>query len=125
MAQQQDNAPNKPVHLMFFGGGLLFFYLLTWTADWIWGYFTRTPSELYITLGSAVVAIVVGVSMYRNVTVNTLANEVAAELKKVTWPTGKEVKVATVVVVVMAIISALILGLFDAVWSAVTRLIYG
>ena len=67
----------------------------------------------------------VGISMYRNPNINGLANEVAAELKKVTWPTGKEVKIATVVVVVMAIISALILGLFDAVWSTVTELIYG
>ena len=54
-----------------------------------------------------------------------LANEVATELKKVTWPTAKEVRAATIVVIVMALISALILGLFDFVWSNLTELVYG
>jgi preprotein translocase subunit SecE len=50
---------------------------------------------------------------------------VSGELKKVTWPTPKEVRTATVVVLVMSIISALILGLFDFVWSNLTELVYG
>jgi preprotein translocase subunit SecE len=121
----QENAPNKPVHLMYFCGGLLFFFLLQWTADWIWGYFTRTPSELYITVFAAVVALMTGIIMYRNERVYTLANEVAAELKKVAWPTPKEVRAATIVVIIMTIISASLLGLFDAIWSQLTMLIYG
>ena len=48
-----------------------------------------------------------------------------AELKKVSWPTGKEVKAATIVVIVMTIISAIILGFFDFIWSNVTQFIYG
>jgi preprotein translocase subunit SecE len=63
--------------------------------------------------------------LYRNDRAYSLTNEVASELKKVTWPTGKEVRGATLVVIVMAIISALILGLFDLVWSNLTTLIYG
>ena len=51
--------------------------------------------------------------------------EVRSELKKVTWPTAKEVRTATMVVVMMAIISAIILGLFDFVWSNLTELVYG
>jgi preprotein translocase SecE subunit len=121
----QDNAPNKPVHLMFLCGGLLTFYLLKWTIDWIWGYFTRAPSEFLITLISAVVALFAGVSLYRNERVNTLANEVAAELKKVAWPSSKEVKQATIVVIVMTLISAIILGVFDYVWANLTDIIYG
>lgn len=121
----QENAPNKPVHLMYFCGGLLYFFLLKWTADWIWGYFTRTPSELYITVGAAFVALVTSIALYRNDRVYTLANEVAAELKKVAWPNRKEVRVATITVIVMTIISALILGFFDLVWAKVTKLIYG
>lgn len=121
----QENAPNKPVHLMFFCGGLLFFYLLQWTTEWIWGYFTRTPSEFYITVGSAVVALAVGISLYRNERVNTLANEIASELKKVAWPGAKEVRQATIVVIIMTIISASILGLFDFAWANITDYIYG
>ena len=110
---------------MFFGGGLLLFYLLQWTVDWIWGYFTRAPSEFYITLGAAVVALATGITLYRNERVFTLANEVAAELKKVAWPGPKEVKQATIVVIIMTIISASILGLFDLVWANLTDYIYG
>ena len=121
----QENAPNKPVHLMFLCGGLLMFYLLKWTIDWIWGYFTSAPSEFWITLISGVVALFVGVSLYRNERVNTLANEVSAELKKVAWPSSKEVKQATIVVIVMTLISAIILGVFDYVWANLTDIIYG
>lgn len=109
---------------MFFSGGLLLFYLLQWTADWIWGYFTRNPSEFYITVGAAVAALMTSIYLYRHERVQTLANEVASELKKVAWPSAKDVKQATIVVVIMTLISALILGSFDLVWGAITKLIY-
>jgi preprotein translocase subunit SecE len=124
-AVSQDNAPNKPVHLIYLFGGVLLFYLLKWSVDWIWGYFTRTPSDLYITIFAAVAALVTCLVLYRHERTYTLISEIAAELKKVTWPTGKEVKAATMVVIVMTIISAIILGFFDMVWSKVTEVIYG
>lgn len=120
-----DNAPNKPVHLIYLCGGLIVFILLKWTIDWVWGYFTRAPDEFYVTVGSAVVALVVGVAMYRHERVRALINEVVAELKKVTWPGVKEVRSATIVVIIMTIISAGILGLFDFIWANVTDFIYG
>ncbi len=46
-------------------------------------------------------------------------------MKKVTWPTAKEVRSATLVVIVMAIVAAVILGVFDFVWSNLTELVYG
>ena len=126
MATQQDiNAPNKPVHLIFLVGVVVAFYVLQWSIDWVWGYFGTPPSEFKITVFAAVAATVTGVVMYRSDKYYYLANEVAAELKKVTWPTAKEVRTATFVVVIMAIISAVILGLFDFVWSNLTELVYG
>lgn len=121
----QDNAPNKPVHLIFLCGGLLVFFLLKWTIDWIWGYFTRLPSEFVITVIAATAALVTGIVSYRNERAYTLANEVAAELKKVAWPNAKEVKQATIVVIIMTLISATILGVFDYVWANLTDIIYG
>jgi len=120
-----DNAPNKPVHLMYLCGVIALFYVLQWSADWIWGYFGTPPSESTLSLGAAVVATVIGIVMYRSDKYYGLANEVSSELKKVTWPSAKEVRSATLVVIVMAIVSALILGLFDFVWSNVTELVYG
>jgi preprotein translocase subunit SecE len=121
----QDNAPNKPVHLIYICGALLFFFLISRTTDWVWGFFTRAPSELYITIFASVATLIAAAVLYRNDTSYTLVSDVAAELKKVTWPTGKEVRAATIVVVVMAIISAAILGVFDFAWSNLTDLIYG
>ena len=122
---QQENAPNKPVHLIYLCGAVLLFYVLQWSIDWVWGYVATPPSEFKISIASAVIAVVAGVVLYRNDRVYTLANEVAGELKKVTWPTAKEIRTATMVVVVMSIISAVILGVFDLVWTNLTELVYG
>jgi preprotein translocase subunit SecE len=121
----QENAPNKPVHLIYLCGAVLLFYLLQWSIDWVWGYFATSPSESKISMMAAVGAVVAGVVLYRNDRIYHLANEVSGELKKVTWPTAKEVRTATIVVIVMAIVSAVILGLFDFVWSNLTELVYG
>lgn len=121
----QENVPNKPVHLIYLCSGLILFYLLQWTGDWLWGYFTRSPSEFYITLASGLFSVGLGTYLYRHERTYNLVTEVTAELKKVTWPTAKDVKQATIVVVIMTVISASILGFFDLVWSQVTKLIYG
>lgn len=122
---QQENAPNKPVHLIYLCGAVVLFYVLQWSIDWVWGYFGSPPSEFKITLFAAGVALFAGVAMYRSDRIYGLANEVASELKKVTWPTAKEVRTATIVVIVMAIVSAVILGVFDFVWTSLTELVYG
>jgi preprotein translocase subunit SecE len=54
---------------------------------------------------------------YRHPTLSTLMNEVVVELKKVTWPTGKETRSATVVVLITVFIMAVFLGIFDLFWS--------
>jgi preprotein translocase subunit SecE len=110
---------------MFLCGGLLLFYLLQWTIDWVWGAFGSAPDEFVLSVLSGLIALVAGVSLYRSDRVHGLAVEVTAELKKVTWPTAKEVRAATTVVIGMAIIAALILGAFDFVWSQLTELVYG
>lgn len=122
---QQENAPNKPVHLMYLCGTVILFYLLQWTIDWIWGYFGPVPSDFNMSMMAAIVATITGIALYKYDRLYHLANEVSAELKKVTWPNAKEVRQATVIVIVMAIISALILGVFDFVWSNLTELVYG
>jgi len=117
--------PNKAVHLMFMSGGVILFFLLNWTGDWLWGYFARHPNDYVINGVAAAVALFAGISLYRNERVYGLANEVATELRKVTWPTRKETQAATLVVVVTVIISSVLLFLFDACWSFLTDRIYG
>ena len=116
MAQQQEtNAPNKPVHLIYLIGVVAAFYVLQWSIDWIWGYFGTPPSEFKISLMSAVVAFVAGIVLYRNDRVYTLANEVAGELKKVTWPTWKEVWITTLMVLIMVSVASVFFLVVDQV----------
>jgi preprotein translocase subunit SecE len=117
--------PNKAVHLMFLSGGLILFFLAHLTGEWIWGYFARHPNDFVINGIAAVLALGIGLTLYKNERVYALASDVATELRKVTWPTWKETQAATLVVVVTVIIAALLLGLFDAIWSFLTDRIYG
>jgi preprotein translocase subunit SecE len=117
--------PNKAVHLMFLTGGLILLFLLNWTGDWIWGYFTRNPNEFVIDGLALVFALGIGISLYKNERIYALANDVTSELKKVTWPTRKETQAATIVVIITVIIAAIILGVFDMIWSYITDRIYG
>ena len=125
MQAQQEEGPNKAVHIMFLTGGLLLFLVLNWTGEWVGGYFVRHTNDFLINGISALIALVVGVALYRNDRIYTLAHEIASELKKVTWPTKKETQLGTIVVIVMVIVSAIILGAFDMVWAALTDAIYG
>lgn len=122
---QQENAPNKPVHLIYLCGAIVMFYLVQWSIDWIVGYFTRPPSEFITMVIAFGVTLVTAVVLYRNHRVHNTVVEISSELRKVTWPTAKEVRAATIVVIVMAVVAAVILGVFDFGWSAFTELIYG
>ena len=125
MQAQEEEGPNKAVHIMFLTGGLILFFVLNWTGEWLSGYFVRHPNDLMINGFAALMALIGGVWLYRNDRIYTLAHEIAGELKKVTWPTKKETQLGTIVVIVMVIVSAIILGAFDMVWAALTDAIYG
>lgn len=75
-------------------------------------------------IGYALAAIA-AVGIIKHAPSYTMANEVAEELSKVTWPTREETGSATVVVVVTVLICSAYLGAFDAVWLALTDMILG
>ena len=113
---------------MYLCGVVLLFFVAQWSVDWAWGYFSpeTMPSDFKVSLLGAAIAIVTGVVMYRSDKYYTLANEVAGELKKVTWPSVKEVRTATLTVIVMSIISAVVLGVvYDTAWGKLTEFVYG
>jgi preprotein translocase subunit SecE len=122
---QQENAPNKPVHLIYLCGGLLLFFLIQWSIEWIVGYFTKIPSESTTTIIAAVGALGLTTFFYKSDRAYGRIDEIASELKKVTWPSAKEVRSATIVVIVMSIIAAIILFIFDLTWSKITESVYG
>lgn len=66
-----------------------------------------------------------GYTLWKNERVNTSAHEVIEELNKVTWPDSQDTKTSTIVVIITTIIIALVLWVFDFIWSWATGLIYG
>jgi preprotein translocase SecE subunit len=63
-------------------------------------------------------AILFGV-LYMHEQANQFMNEVMVELSRVTWPTQKETMSATVVVMIMVIISGVVLGILDYLWTTI------
>ena len=104
----------------FFGFWLLF-SLAGWLfADYVLSFFTIADSARY---GS--VMLMIGVAFwlaYRSVNIPIFADfliGVEAEMRKVTWPTRKElVAGATVVLFVVVSLSVLMFG-FDFLWTAI------
>ena len=108
------------------------FIVLALTAFWffdhlisaVWNIFAD-PNLNVATGCAALIAVVLGIILYRNSTVYGFVSEAAVELSKVSWPTPKETWNQTIVVVVVSIISAVLIGIFDSVWVHITDLIYG
>ena len=112
------------VHIMFLAGGALATYLAYEIITAVWVRFSPDPSfPLLFGLGIASGG---GLALYlwRHERTRQLAQEVVAELSRVTWPTRQELGAATVVVIVTSIIMSIVLGLFDTLWAWVTSLIY-
>ena len=82
------------------------------------------PNDTIIAVGAGLVAFITAVVTYRSKKIHTFVVEVCVELSKVTWPTRKETWSQTVVVIIVSIIAAVILGVFDAFWAQITDLIY-
>jgi len=120
------------VQTTFMVAAVFLFWLLDKTLVLIWRLVSDTWTTLpevdtisvYLTIVAAVAAAIVARVLYVNEKINRLSHEVIGELVKVTWPSRDEVSVSTVVVIITSIIASIILGTFDAIWSAVTDLIY-
>ena len=98
--------------------GVLFTYA-RWSDPEIFG----EKWTITTVIGFAVAALGAVVA-WRAPRAQTVSLEVAAELKKVTWPTLRETRAATVAVLVATAIAAVILGVFDWVWAAISSRIY-
>ena len=57
----------------------------------------------------------------RNVVAQEFANDVFTELRKVTWPTWKETRQSTMVVIVTVFVVSIILGGFDFMWAKLIK----
>lgn len=108
---------------MVFVTGCVAFVLTQLSASILGGVGASNP-EVFGGLTLAVIlgvglAMILGVVAWMNPRVQEVGQEVAGELKKVTWPTGPEIRAATIAVVVATTIAAILLGLMDFVSAKV------
>jgi preprotein translocase SecE subunit len=66
---------------------------------------------------SLVAGLITFLILYFNRSSNQFMNEVMLEVSRVTWPTQSDTTKATFVVVIMVIITGMILGALDQVWT--------
>jgi len=94
--------------------GVVFSYV-RWNDRQVLGDLTIQDLAEYACFAISAVAAVVA---WRTPRAQTVSLEVANELKKVTWPSLRETRAATVAVVVATFVAAAILGLFDFAWGS-------
>lgn len=129
-ASEHDVAPitsvlgvERWVQFAFIALALSTFYIADKLITFGWS-FAAEPDPTMVSGIAALIGLVGAFALYRHPRVNQLAHEVVSELSKVTWPTKDETYYSTVVVIVTSVIAALYTGVFDALWSAFTDLIY-
>jgi preprotein translocase subunit SecE len=111
------------VQLAFVVVALTLIWLFDHIINGIW-YIFADPNEAIVTAGAVVAGILGAIILYGNKPTYSLIHDVTEEMSRVTWPTRKETSQSTLVVVITSIVAALMLFLFDSVWSAVTDLVY-
>lgn len=129
------------VHAAFFLAGILAAYLASKTLVLCWNQLSGWPAAVravpqlvsfseeqrdsYALIAGAGIGTLTVIQSYRKEHVRTWANEVAAELSKVTWPTREAVLNGTLVVVVASALATVYVTILDRIWSFLTTLVYG
>jgi preprotein translocase SecE subunit len=117
----------KWVNLSYLAVAILLGYLVfTLSAKIVGTYDLETRVHnigLIIQIASVAIAGILFLILYRNDNANQFMNEVMLELSRVTWPTQKETTSATIVVIIMVLISGAVLGLLDYFWTALMKMI--
>ncbi len=78
----------------------------------------------YATVVGYAVALGLVIYSWKSPKVRQPATQVVEELSRVSWPTFAETRQATWAVIIATLICAVLLGLFDYGWGAVTQKLY-
>jgi len=129
------------VHAAFFVAGILVAFLSGKILAMIWHALAGWPAAVQwvpvllryaederdsftMTVG-ALIGVVTVIQTYRKENIRNWANEVAAELAKVTWPSREAVTNGTIVVVIASVIATVYVTILDRFWGFLTNLVYG
>jgi preprotein translocase subunit SecE len=119
------------VYAAYFAGAIAIAFLMSKVIDFAWFKLQNykpaigEPHDEIVMPLSALVGALAAVYYWYRTRARQLAEEVAAEMAKVTWPTRTEVTNGTFVVIVTTIVSTVFFALMDKFWGFVTNLVYG
>lgn len=119
------------VYAAYFGGAIAIAFVLSKVIDIAWYRLQQWKPQIgeprdEITMPlAALVGFGAAIYYWYRTRARSLAEEVATEMSKVTWPTRTEVTNGTFVVIVTTIVSTVFFALMDRFWSFVTNLVYG
>lgn len=129
--QTREFDASRWAHLVFVLGAFVGAWVLTHAIEdtWsiVWTYWPQVGREDAFKANVAGIGIAIGLTAWawRKPHWFQYITEVVTEVSQVAWPTKAEVRVATMVVIVMTLICSVILASIDSVWSKVTDLLYG
>jgi preprotein translocase subunit SecE len=119
------------VYAAYFAGGIAIAFLLSKAMSYAWLRLSTykpqigEPHEEIVMPIAGLIGLFTAIYYYRDQKTRTLAEEVASELGKVTWPTRDEVMNGTFVVIVTTLVATTFFALMDRFWGFVTNLVYG
>jgi preprotein translocase subunit SecE len=119
------------VYAAYFAGAIAIAFIVSKVADIAWFKLQSykpaigEPRDEIVMPLSAIVGTIVAVYCWYRTRARQLAEEVATEMSKVTWPTREEVTNGTFVVIVTTIVSTVFFALMDRFWGFVSNLVYG
>jgi preprotein translocase subunit SecE len=119
------------VYAAYFAAGIAIAFMLSKAISYGWlrlatykPQFGEPHDEIVMPI-AAVIGALTAVYYYRDLKTRTLAEEVASELGKVSWPGREEVVNSTFVVIVTTLLATTFFALMDRFWGFVTNLVYG
>jgi preprotein translocase subunit SecE len=119
------------VYAAYFAGAIAIAFVVSKAADFAWFKLQNyrpvigEPRDEIVMPLSAIVGALVAVYCWYRTRARQLAEEVATEMSKVTWPTREEVTNGTFVVIVTTLVSTVFFALMDRFWGFVSNLVYG
>jgi preprotein translocase subunit SecE len=99
--------------------------MMIWQRLSTWKPVFGEPREDLVVPIVAVISGAVAIYYFRHTRTRELAEEVARELSKVTWPSRNEVTNSTTVVIVTTMFATIFFALMDRFYSFITNLVYG
>jgi preprotein translocase subunit SecE len=123
--------PRRFVYAAYFAAAIGIAFLASkvlgfaWLKLQIWKPALGEPRDEIVMPMAGLIGALAAVYYWRRTRARQLAEEVAAEMSKVTWPTRTEVTNGTFVVIVTTVVSTVFFALMDKFWGFVTNLVYG